>query len=86
VGLHAVQADALHIAHHNPSDVLARCEAHEKLLDLHAQSTEHGWECSLCGPEGQNIDCTYPCDTIRVLALAFQHRPGYRQEWQPDAR
>lgn len=61
---------------------LAQCEAHEKLLDLHPQSSELGWLCALCGGEGQNIDCTYPCDTIRVTALADQHCPGFREEWR----
>lgn len=75
-------ADALHIARHDPRAVLAQCDAHEKLLDLHPQSTELSWLCELCGGEGQNIDCAYPCDTLRVTALAYQHHPGFREEWR----
>ena len=72
----------LHWVLQAPVTALAQCDAHEKLLDLHPQSTELGWLCELCGGEGQNIDCTYPCDTIRVTMLAYQHCPGFREEWR----
>lgn len=68
-------------ARFDPQAALAQCEAHEKLLDLHPQSSDLGWLCELCGGEGQNIDCTYPCDTIRTVALAYRHCPGFREEW-----
>lgn len=39
--------------------------------------------CGMCGDEGQNFDCTYPCDFLRVYAERFEDEPGYRMEWRP---
>lgn len=38
------------------------------VLNLHRQDPELQWMCTVCGDEGQTMDCTYPCDTIRVIA------------------
>lgn len=68
------QAEAIaeHIAHNDPAAVLRRCAVDKALVALHPQeSTDRRWECELCGPEGQNIDCTYPCDTLRLLARGY---------------
>lgn len=68
------QAEAIaeHIAYNDPAAVLRRCAADKALVALHPQeSTDRRWECELCGPEGQNIDCTYPCDTLRLLATGY---------------
>ena len=51
--------------------VLRRCAADRKILDLHPQAEDYRWLCALCREEGQNIDCTYPCDTIRLLAEGY---------------
>lgn len=74
-----------HIARHDPRSALARCDAFEKLLELHPQSSDLVWTCELCGSEGQNIDCTYPCDTVRLLALSYRHQPGFRWYWCREA-
>lgn len=29
------------------------------------------WACQLCGEPGQVIDCTYPCDLLRVFANMY---------------
>lgn len=63
--------DALHIVHNDPAAVLRRCQADRELIALHPQDAELGWLCQLCGGEGQNIDCTYPCDTLRLLAGSY---------------
>lgn len=64
------------IARHDPASVLRRCAADRKLIALHPQDPELGWLCQLCGGEGQNIDCTYPCDTLRVIAESYGVTPG----------
>ena len=56
----------------DPASVIEGCEADRELVALHRQEgTDRRWECELCGPEGQNIDCTYPCDTLRLRARAY---------------
>lgn len=65
------EALAEHIASNDPDAVLRRCEADRKLIELHSQSAELGWLCALCGGEGQNLDCTYPCDTLRLVAAGY---------------
>ncbi|MFE2039700.1 DUF6221 family protein [Streptomyces sp. NPDC059477] len=52
---------------------------------------QYGWQswmplarlkCAICGlaePDGKGI----PCTTLRVLALPYADRDGYRYEWRP---
>jgi hypothetical protein len=61
-------ADAEHIARHDPARVLAEVDAKRRILDGHAMETH--W----C-PMGDGI--------LRVLALPYADRPGYRNEWKP---
>lgn len=37
--------------------------------------------CELCGWAGE--DETTACATVRLLALPYAARPGYREEWTP---
>lgn len=54
------------------SAVLRRCAADRKILALHPQADPpYLWMCDLCRDEGQNLDCTYPCDTLRLLAEGY---------------
>ncbi|ANZ35240.1 hypothetical protein BBK82_03280 [Lentzea guizhouensis] len=80
--------DALHIVRHDPRVVLAQCAAHEALLDEHWDVNEG--DCATCvtgkwgyPTHGGSSPQRYPCKTIRIVALAYQHRPGYREEWRP---
>jgi hypothetical protein len=60
-------------------------EGKRKIVELHGQ--EMSWMdsptgtprpiCMLCGTD----DVTYPCRTLRALALPFVDHPDYRQEW-----
>ncbi|MEV4197029.1 DUF6221 family protein [Micromonospora globbae] len=75
-------ADAEHIARHDPARVLAEVAAKRRILDEH-------FEASL-GDTGVGAgDCTtctnyaWPCPTVRLLALPYADRPGYRPEWRP---
>lgn len=38
-------------------------------------------ECAYCRDTGQEIDCTYPCDTLRVLGMPYLDYPGYNPDW-----
>jgi hypothetical protein len=61
-----------HIALHDPASVLRRCEADREISELHRKADPPEiWLCVVCGPMGQTIDCTYPCDTVRLLARGY---------------
>lgn len=72
--------DAAFIAAHDPASVLARIAADRKLLELHApfQGLEHPHPsyCEACG-------ASWPCATVRLLALPHADRPGYNEQWRP---
>jgi hypothetical protein len=74
-----LEAEAVHIALHDPRDVIADCEAKLAILDEHGPY-EMGDEvyCRICGDCPQ-VD--YPCPTVHLLAAGFRHRDGYRQHW-----
>lgn len=68
-------ADAAHIARHDPAAVLADVAAKRAILDLHdaVPEEEH------CAWDQERK----PCQTVRLLASAYAHRPGYRDQWRP---
>lgn len=75
---------------HAPVSIFAR--EHVQLLALttivekHSSSVPAQYECDYCGIEGQEIDCTYPCDTLRLLAMPYIGIEGYDPNWavNPD--
>ena len=77
-------ADAEHIALHDPGIELADIAAKRAILAMHYETElesepDHdpmGAGCAECG----HFD--WPCDTIKHLAAALSHRPGYREEWR----
>jgi hypothetical protein len=71
-----VDRDAVadHMARFDPARVLAEVEAKHRIADLH--EGRH-----TCGDSDHNDED--PCDTLRVLALPYADRPGYRDEWRP---
>lgn len=80
-GLYCAEQNARFIADNDPSSVLRHCAADRELVALHPrEGTDRRWECELCGPEGQNIDCTYPCDTLRLLARAYSVSVDTKEE------
>jgi hypothetical protein len=87
---------AAHIAEHDPRTVLAQCDAHEAILNEHTPRVDRDGDqvCTTCVYFGDDEDeggnrfryrehDDWPCSTVRALALAYQHRPGYREEWRP---
>lgn len=53
------------------------------VIGMHVQAEPpYLWLCALCRDEGQNLDCTYPCDFLRVYGERWASDPGYRDEWR----
>jgi hypothetical protein len=91
-------ANAVHIAGQHPRTVLAQCEAHTAILAvhntplvLHPDDPPSLWKyeercCLGCGFDSREERVTpeiNDCPTLRATGLAYQHRPGYREEWRP---
>jgi hypothetical protein len=78
------RANQWHIANWDPARVLAEVEAKRRILDLHhvtefESEPDHdpmGAGCAECG----HFD--WPCETIRLLALPYAGRDGWREEWR----
>ncbi|WP_333742672.1 DUF6221 family protein [Streptomyces ardesiacus] len=76
--------DALHIARHDPARVLREIDAKRRLIALHREledPQEMQDYCATCEVTGKYPE--YPCKTLRLLALPYADRPGYRDEWRP---
>lgn len=64
--------------------VEAECESKRRILEQHCGAIDTGldtavgriWVCAGCGQ-------TYPCLTMRYLALPYAGHPDYREEWKP---
>lgn len=85
------------MASHDPRSVIADCEAKLAVLDEHSSDGDGIYpECVRCADShpGDCTDCDlslsgkhyraamdWPCRTVRLLASACRHRPGYRTEW-----
>jgi hypothetical protein len=75
--------------------LLADCDAKRKLLALHehkpgAARNPYSEESATFGCVSCHFDHDYEenynagwCEHVRIIALAFAHRDGYREEWRP---
>ena len=70
--------DALHIAAHDPARVLREIDAKRRII---AEHWLNGWVCDTCD-DGEVPPPPFPCPTLRLLALPYADRPGYREEWR----
>lgn len=68
-----------HLVRHDPARVLREIDAKRRILAEHALN---GWVCSTCD-DGEVPPQAFPCPTLRLLALPYADRPGYRAEWAP---
>jgi hypothetical protein len=81
-------ADRVHIVRHDPARVLREVDAKRRLLELHA-ARERGDGCVVCDDGNDSCGCLsgpswgFPCDTVKILAVPYAGRPGYREEWRP---
>lgn len=85
----AAKPDAQHIALWDPARALAEIEAKRQILELHsggdfpADPDELGgysWtaHCTRCGEPA-------PCAEVRLLALPYVGRDGWREDWRRSA-
>jgi hypothetical protein len=88
-----------HIARWDPARVAIECESKRQMIQLHCRIwLEPGAEefndahltrepmpvCAECRPEGMFRRATsWPCRTLKALALPYADRPGYREQWKP---
>ena len=91
-------ADAHHIARHDPARVLAEVKTKRRIVELHGKGEDMSgfYEkpkgglvvCRECGPF-EDVDFrtygkgNFPCATLRALAAAYADHPDYREEWKP---
>lgn len=80
------EADAHHIARHDPARVLREVEAQRRIIDEHKPYAldahdRHGAMvgCAVC----EHADTPYPCRTLRLLTLPYAGHPDYLPEWRP---
>lgn len=72
--------DAAHIAHHDPARVLREVEAKRRMLGIHRPYVPEPDQACLGCAGGIMFSA---CPVIRLLALPYADRPGYREEWRP---
>ncbi|MFD3999866.1 DUF6221 family protein [Streptomyces rubiginosohelvolus] len=77
-----------HIARHDPARTLREIEAKRQLLDEH-QDVNDG-SCGTCvdgkwgyPTHGGSSPQSYPCRTLRLLALPYSGHPEYKEAWRP---
>ena len=79
---------AVHIAAHDPARVLREIEAKRRVLDECAYWNEKLNQEAIDQPKhpypclGEILDAVNPI--LRALALPYEDRPGFREEWQPS--
>lgn len=76
-----------HVERHDPARVLREVDAKRRIMECHEPWVADNGDtiCGRCGRE--HIDGRpgghFPCQTLRLLALPYADRPGYRDEWRP---
>lgn len=85
----------VHFARWNPWRVLSGCVAKRLIVAAHRDvgpgldrladpdNALKAHVCSTCG-QFDEYAISWPCYTLRVLALDWVDHPEYRQEWQPQ--
>lgn len=73
-----------HLVLNDPRAMLAQCESHTAILDLW-----HGTKTAVEAADGTVLASAARVRlgaydrAVKALGLAYQHRPGYREEWKP---
>jgi hypothetical protein len=88
VNLNGIESTASDWAREYVERARAEVDAKRRVLDLHGVV----WRRSTGGVADRVADCRvcdhfpaqYPCPTLRLLALPYADRPGYRDEWRPS--
>ena len=87
----ALFANMDHIIAHDPEKTLARLAALKAIVGLHGpeevelREYDGSFEVLVaCGECGTFWGDDEGCRTLRLLAAAEAHEPGYRQEWEVE--
>lgn len=88
-----LRATGDYIVRHDPERALREVEAKRKIVKLHGRATLRAISgaqyyatatvCRSCEPNLHLPELSWPCPTLRLLALPYADRPGYREEWKP---
>ncbi|MER6533001.1 DUF6221 family protein [Streptomyces sp900105755] len=76
-----------HVARHDPARVQREIDAKRRIMECHESWVADNGDtiCGRCGRE--HVDGRpgghFPCQTLRLIALPYADRPGYREEWRP---
>jgi hypothetical protein len=77
-----------HAALNDPQDVIARCDAELAILNKHKpEDWAEGDQCCGCCLSNRSdyaeldVPDPWPCETLRLLASGYRHRPGYQETW-----
>jgi hypothetical protein len=74
---------AQHVVRHDPARVLCEVEAKREIAEQH-RPVGNGNVClSYCHTRTPSEAQTWPCLTLRLLALPYVDHPDYREEWRP---
>jgi hypothetical protein len=68
---------AEHIARQHPARILSEVAAKRRIIAEHALN---GWVCTTC--DNGEVEQTFPCPTLRILAVPYADHPDYRAEWR----
>lgn len=86
---HAISGDqqrstAEHIARHDPTRVLAECEAKRQILAIHTSTSEEVDHGLRSGEKywTTNTEPSLPCSTLMALALPYVDHPDFEDEWR----
>lgn len=74
--------------------IKAECEAKRRIVEEHQPVDYSGLgmtspgACCICGADlgmgdWEWVEGSFPCATLRALALPYADHPDYRQEWRP---
>ncbi|MGW9399370.1 DUF6221 family protein [Streptomyces sp. NPDC055642] len=82
VAVVVLDSDRAHIVAWDPARVQREIHAKRRILEAHGR-LDVGEFCSTCDAPSGIPGRPAGCDTLRLLALPYVNRPGYRQEWRP---
>lgn len=74
-------ANGMHASRHDPARVLREIDAKRRMIDTFTRRYEASKASSTTTATGAHW--VMLADTLRLLALPYADRPGYREEWRP---
>lgn len=75
-----LDVDGEHMEFNDPQAAVAECDAHTSLIDF--WSLAYSKPSDFSGPQWDQVRANAKW-TVKKIASAYRHRPGYREEWRP---